>query len=68
LNWTRELKVYVAGTIMGLLLTYCVGYFGSALPTEFGRQTLAAQILLIILGSAVAQATRSHGSTTQVEI
>ena len=60
LNWTRELKLYTAGTIVGLLLTYCVGYFGSALPTEFGRQTLAAQILVIIFGTFWSNSGEIH--------
>lgn len=61
LTWGRELKVYMTGAIIGLLLTYFVGYFGSALPTEFGRQTLSAQILLILSGAAIAPTMKSRG-------
>jgi hypothetical protein len=56
LTWGRGLRVYMTGAIIGLLLTYFVGYFGSALPTEFGRQTLSAQILLILYGACIGQA------------
>ena len=67
LTWGRELRVYMTGAIIGLLLTYFVGYFGSALPTEFGRQTLSAQILLILSGAAIAQTMKSRGVLGQFD-
>jgi len=67
LNLSREIRVYLASAIIGLLLTYVVGYYGSALPTEFGRQTLSAQILLILYGMTFAQTMRSQVAASQFE-
>lgn len=66
-NVGREVRVYLAGAIVGLLLTYVVGYFGSALPTEFGRQTLSAQILLMLYGMTFAHTMQSRVVAGQFE-
>jgi hypothetical protein len=65
LNWSRDLKVYMSATIAGLLLTYFVGYFGSALPTEFGRQSLAGQIMMILYGMSLGQQIRAQSMSSQ---
>jgi len=45
-----NLRPYVHAVLLGLSLSYFVGFFHSALITEFGRQTIAAQVLLFISG------------------
>lgn len=47
----RDLRPYIHAVLLGLSLSYFVGFFHSALITEFGRQTLAAQVLLFISGA-----------------
>jgi hypothetical protein len=51
LRTAREnLRPYIHAVVLGLCLSYLVGFFHSALITEFGRQTIAAQILLFVSG------------------
>jgi hypothetical protein len=45
-----DLRPYIHAVFVGLCLSYLVGFFHSALITEFGRQTIAAQVLLFISG------------------
>jgi hypothetical protein len=65
LKWSRDLRVYMAATIGGLSLTYLVGYFGSALPTEFGRQSLSGQILMVLYGVSIGQLVRTSKESTK---
>ena len=46
----RDLRPYIHAVLVGLFFSYLVGFFHSALITEFGRQTIAAQALLFISG------------------
>lgn len=46
----RDLCPYIHAVLVGLFFSYLVGFFHSALITEFGRQTIAAQALLFISG------------------
>ncbi len=46
----RDLRPYIHAVLVGLFFSYLVGFFHSALITEFGRQTIAAQALLLISG------------------
>ena len=43
-------RPYINAVVLGLCLSFFVGFFHSALITEFGRQTIAAQVLLFISG------------------
>ncbi|NDC49465.1 MAG: hypothetical protein EBZ61_10385 [Micrococcales bacterium] len=45
-----SLQPYINSVLIGLCLSYLVGFFHSALITEFGRQTIAAQVLLFCSG------------------
>lgn len=45
-----DLRPYIHAVLLGLCLSYLVGFFHSALITEFGRQTIAAQVLLFASG------------------
>ncbi|NCV88245.1 MAG: hypothetical protein EBW14_20825, partial [Oxalobacteraceae bacterium] len=45
-----DLRPYIHAVLLGLCLSYLVGFFHSALITEFGRQTIAAQVLLFAGG------------------
>lgn len=45
-----NLRPYIHAVVIGLSLSYLVGFFHSALITEFGRQTIGAQALLFISG------------------
>ena len=45
-----NLRPYIHAVVIGLSLSYLVGFFHSALITEFGRQTIAAQVLLFVSG------------------
>ena len=65
LKWSRDLRVFMAATIGGLSLTYLVGYFGSALPTEFGRQSLSGQILMVLYGVSIGQLVRTSKESTK---
>jgi hypothetical protein len=47
---SENLRPYIHAVVLGLCLSYLVGFFHSALITEFGRQTIAAQILLFVSG------------------
>jgi hypothetical protein len=55
-TWAHELRPYVHGVVLGLMFSYLVGYFHSALATEFGRQSLGAQVLLFLSGLMTQQA------------
>jgi len=46
----RDLRPYIHAVLIGLFFSYLVGFFHSALITEFGRQTIAAQVLLLVSG------------------
>jgi len=48
--WNYQLLPYINGVILGLCFSYFVGYFHSALATEFGRQSLGGQVLLFLSG------------------
>ena len=56
ISWNHQLRVYVNGVILGLCFSYFVGYFHSALATEFGRQSLGGQVLLFLSGFLARQA------------
>jgi len=45
-----DLRPYIHAVVLGLSLSYLVGFFHSALISEFGRQTIAAQVLLFASG------------------
>lgn len=49
-NAAENLRPYIHAVVLGLCLSYLVGFFHSALITEFGRQTIAAQVLLFVSG------------------
>lgn len=46
----QDLRPYIHAVLIGLFFSYLVGFFHSALITEFGRQTIAAQVLLFVSG------------------
>jgi hypothetical protein len=46
-----SLRPYIHAVLLGLCLSYLVGFFHSALITEFGRQTIAAQVLFFCSGA-----------------
>lgn len=56
LHHLNQLQSAINGTIIGLVLAYLVGYFTSGLASEFGRQSLGAQVLLFISGLMAHQA------------
>jgi hypothetical protein len=56
ISWNHELRPYINGVILGLCFSYFVGYFHSALATEFGRQSLGGQVLLFLSGFLARQA------------
>jgi hypothetical protein len=58
--WNHELRVYVNGIILGLCFSFFIGYFHSALATEFGRQSISAQVLLFLSGFLARQARSDH--------
>jgi hypothetical protein len=61
---SENLRPYIHAVVLGLCLSYLVGFFHSALITEFGRQTIAAQALLLISGLLKhSSATRSDAVT-----
>jgi hypothetical protein len=49
-NAAYNLRPYIHAVLLGLCLSYLVGFFHSALITEFGRQTIAAQVLFFCSG------------------
>lgn len=55
-----ELRPYIHGVVLGLMFSYLVGYFHSALATEFGRQSLGAQVLLFLSGLMSHQARQQR--------
>ena len=64
ISWSHELRPYINGVILGLCFSYFVGYFHSALATEFGRQSLGGQVLLFLSGFwHVKRAKNVVGST-----
>jgi len=46
----RNIRPYIHAVVIGLCVGYTVGFFNSGLISEFGRQTIAGQILLLISG------------------
>lgn len=56
IEWSHQLRIYVNGIILGLCFSFLVGYFHSALATEFGRQSISAQVLLFLSGFLARQA------------
>jgi hypothetical protein len=56
------MRVYINGVILGLCFSYFVGYFHSALATEFGRQSLGGQVLLFLSGFLARQARAARRS------
>ncbi len=72
-SWNHELRPYINGVILGLCFSYFVGYFHSALATEFGRQSLGGQVLLFLSGFLARQAReerrrQQQPSNTDAEI
>jgi len=64
---TVNVRPYIHAVVLGLCLSYLVGFFHSALITEFGRQTIAAQVLLFISGALrIAEGTHSSGVMKRV--
>ena len=64
IEWNHQLRIYINGIILGLCFSFLVGYFHSALATEFGRQSISAQVLLFLSGFLARQA-RSHRRATK---
>ena len=62
-----ELRPYIHAVVLGLSLSYLVGFFHSALITEFGRQTIAAQVLLFASG-VLRFAQRSNSSVAATPV
>ena len=62
-----DLQPYIHAVLLGLSLSYLVGFFHSALITEFGRQTIAAQVLIFCSGvlrsSSASPAMNSAAAT-----
>ena len=56
IEWNHQLRIYINGIILGLCFSFLVGYFHSALATEFGRQSISAQVLLFLSGFLARQA------------
>ena len=56
IEWNHQLRIYINGIILGLCFSFLVGYFHSALATEFGRQSISAQVLLFLSGFFARQA------------
>ena len=56
IEWNHQLRIYINGIILGLCFSFVVGYFHSALATEFGRQSISAQVLLFLSGFLARQA------------
>jgi hypothetical protein len=56
IEWSHQLRIYINGIILGLCFSFLVGYFHSALATEFGRQSISAQVLLFLSGFLARQA------------
>jgi len=59
-----DVRKYIHAVLLGLGLSYLVGFFHSALITEFGRQTIAAQVLLLISGTLKFAPASSTSSTS----
>ena len=71
IEWNHQLRTYINGIILGLCFSFLVGYFHSALATEFGRQSISAQVLLFLSGFLARQARsdrRTHLALKSVEI
>jgi hypothetical protein len=62
ISWNHQMRVYINGAILGLCFSYFVGYFHSALATEFGRQSLGGQVLLFLSGFLARQARAARRS------
>ena len=62
ISWNHQMRVYINGVILGLCFSYFVGYFHSALATEFGRQSLGGQVLLFLSGFLARQARAARRS------
>ena len=58
IEWSHQLRIYINGIILGLCFSFLVGYFHSALATEFGRQSISAQVLLFLSGFLARQALK----------
>jgi hypothetical protein len=56
ISWNHQLRTYINGVVLGLCFSFFVGYFHSALATEFGRQSIGAQVLLFLSGFLARQA------------
>jgi len=63
--WNHQLRVYINGVVLGLCFSFFVGYFHSALATEFGRQSIGAQALLFLSGFLARQARHEREVQTQ---
>jgi hypothetical protein len=63
--WNHQLRVYINGVVLGLCFSFFVGYFHSALATEFGRQSIGAQALLFLSGFLARQARHERKAQAQ---
>jgi len=64
---SENLRPYIHAVVLGLCLSYLVGFFHSALITEFGRQTIAAQVLLFVSG-VLKNSESSHRDVVGVRV
>ena len=67
IEWSHQLRIYINGIILGLCFSFLVGYFHSALATEFGRQSISAQVLLFLSGFLARQARSDRRARQALE-